>query len=274
MRRGSSCAWLLAALVCALAAFHAAWAVHAAIGTPIADAEQATLQGGTARVLGDGTSVLVFFRPNQERSATALRELSHCRAGLSARSVRWVGVVSDSVPAQSAAALIRESGFDAPVLVDRGDELYGRLGIALHPVVVIVGRDRKLAAFEPFRSVDFCAVVTARVRHALGEIGDAELQAALEPPKSKEGGEEQVAARYRALAQMQLKSGNPEKALASIERSLEKAPKAAAAHALRGEILAVLGRCSEALPAYREALALDASNLAARAGIERCASAR
>jgi len=157
---------------------------------------------------------------------------------------------------------------------DRGDELYGRLGVALHPVVVIVGRDKKLAAFEPFRSVDFCAVVTARVRHALGEIGDAELQAALDPPKSKEGGDEQVAARYRALAQMQLKSGSPEKALESVKRSLEKGSKVAATHALLGEILLAQGRCAEALPAFREALVLDATNAAAKAGIERCAPAR
>jgi tetratricopeptide (TPR) repeat protein len=204
----------------------------------------------------------------------ALRELSQCRAGLAARPVRWVGVVSDSVPAQSAQALVRDAGFDAPVLVDRGDELYGRLGVALHPVVVIVGRDRRLAAFEPFRSVDFCAVVTARVRHALGETGDAELQAALEPPQSKEGGDEQVAARFRALAQMQLKSGSPDKALDSIRRSLEKAPKVAAAHAVLGEVLAAQGRCADALPAFREALALDTANAAAKAGIERCAAAR
>jgi peroxiredoxin len=146
MGQGSSCARLLAALACALTALHAAWAAHAAIGTPVADAELPTLQGGTARVLGEQVSVLVFFRANQDRSASALRELAQCQRGLAARPVRWVGVVSDSVPAQSAQALVREAGFDAPVLVDRGDELYGRLGIALHPVVVIVGRDRTRAA--------------------------------------------------------------------------------------------------------------------------------
>jgi tetratricopeptide (TPR) repeat protein len=274
MRPGSSGARLLAALACAFTALHAAWGAHAAIGTPVADAELTTLQGGAARVLGDETSVLVFFRPNQERSAVALRELSQCRAGLAARPVRWVGVVSDSVPALGAQTLVRDAGFDAPVLVDRGDALYGRLGIALHPVVVIVGRDRKLAAFEPFRSVNFCAVVTARVRHALGELGDAELQAVLEPPQSKEGGDQQVAARYRALAQMQLKSGHLDKALDSSRRSLEKAPNAAASHAVLGEVLAAQGRCADALPAFREALALDAANAVATAGIERCAAAR
>lgn len=252
-------------------ALHAAWAAHAAVGTPVPDVEFATVQGPIARVLGDGVSVLVFFRVNQERSGAALRELAQCRKGMEGKPVRWVGLVSDSVPAASAAALARDAGFDVPLLVDRGDELYGRLGLALHPVVVIVGRDRTLAAFEPFRSVDFCTVVAARVRHALGEIGDAELQAALEPPKSQEGGDAQVAARYRALAQMQLKSGNLDKALDSTQRSLEKAPKVAASTLLLGEILVAQGRCAEATAAFRDALALDPGNTSAKAGLERCA---
>jgi len=273
MRRASSWVRLFAAML-ACAALHAAWAAHAAIGTPVPDVELATLQGGTARLLGDGVSVLVFFRTKQERSATALRDLAQCRAQMAGKPVRWVGVVSDTVPEQDAAALASEAGFGVAVLVDRGDELYGRLGISMHPVVVIVGRDRRLAAFEPFRTVDFCAVVTARVRHALGEIGDTELLAALDPPKSSEGGDEQVAARYRALAQMQAKSGNLDKALDSIRRSLEKAPKVAASHAVLGEILAAQGRCTDALPAFREALALDAANVLARAGIERCGASR
>jgi tetratricopeptide (TPR) repeat protein len=273
MPRASSWARLLAAAL-ACAALHAAWAAHAAIGTPVPDAELATLQGGTARVLGNGVSVLVFFRAKQDRSVAALRELAQCSQQMAGKPVRWVGVVSDTVPAQDAAALASGAGFNAPVLVDRGDELYGRLGIALHPVVVVVDRDRRLAAFEPFRAFDFCAVVTARVRHALGEIGDAELRAALEPPKSMEGGDEQVAARYRALAQMQAKSGNLDKAMDSIRRSLDKAPKAAVSHSVLGEILAAQGRCAEALPAFREALTLDGANTAARAGVERCGASR
>lgn len=274
MRRRSSAVRLLAAVACAFVVLHAAWAAHAAVGTPVADVELPTLQGGAARALGDGVSVLVFFRAGQDRSTTALRELAKCRAVFAGKPVRWVGLVSDSVPASGAAAVASEAGFDVPVLVDRGDELYGRLGVALHPVVVVVGRDRKLAAFEPFRSVDFCTVVTARVRHALGEIGDAELQAALEPPKSKEGGDEQVAARYRALAQLQFKSGDLGKALDSIKRSLEKSPKSAASRALLGDILAAQGNCPDALAAYREALATDTSNAVASAGIERCGAAR
>lgn len=270
MPRRSSFARLVLAGACAFGTLHATWAVHAALGTPVADVQLKSIDGAPARVLGDGVSVLVFFRAGQDRSGVALRELARCKGALAGKAVRWVGLVSDAAPIQGAAELVRAAGFDAPVLVDPGDALYGQIGLALHPVVVVVGRDRRLAAFEPFRAVDFCAVVTARVRHALGEIGDAELRALLEPPRSAEGGDEQVAARYRALARAQLQSGSLDKAQDSIRRSLEKAPEAAASHLLLGEILAAQGRCAEALEGFRKALALEPSNAAARRGIEGC----
>lgn len=274
MRQSGRRAGALLAIAVVLAASGHAWAAHAAIGTPVADTELALLEGGRAALLGDATTVLVFFRVEQERSARGLRELAACRRGLSGRPARWVGIVSDAAPAQAVRALVQGSGFDAPVLVDHGDAIYGRLGVAQHPVVVIVGADRRLAAFEPFRSVGFCAVVTARLRHALGEIGEADLRAVLEPPESNEGGDHQVAARYRALARMQLNAGHLDKGLASVQRSLDKDPGSAEAHALMGEILARQGRCAEAARAFDSALTIDPSNAAVAAARARCANAR
>lgn len=234
-----------------------------------------TLEGGKARPLGDAdASVLVFFRPNQERSQAGLRELAQCQRGFAGKSVRWVGIVSDSAPADSVVALVREARFVAPVLVDSGDALYGSLGISLHPVVVIVGRDRKLAAFEPFRSVDYCAVVGARIRHALREISDDELRVALDPPKASEGGNGQAARRYRAMAEAQFKAGSTDKALESVRKSIDRDQKLAPAHALLGEILSAQGDCAGAADAFAKALALDATLAAAKAGGERCKAGR
>lgn len=265
----------LIALVAGLGIFHPASAAHAAIGTPVANAQMPTLDGGKAFALRDAeANVLVFFRPNQERSMGALRELAQCQAAFSGKSVSWVAVVSSSAPAESVAAILRDTGFAAPVLVDRGDTLYGSLGLSLHPVVVIVGRDHKLAAFEPFRSVDFCSVVSARIRWVLREITEDELRNALAPPKSTQGGNEQVARRYHALAQALFKAANYDKALENARRSLDKDPQAAPVHALLGQILSAQGNCANAVPAFEQALAIDAASASAREGLERCKSAR
>ena len=263
------------ALLGSLAGFHPARAAHAAIGTPIADAQMSTLEGGKAQVLGNvEADVLVFFRPNQERSLGALRELAQCQRELAGKSVRWVAIVSDSAPPDAVAAMMRDSGFAAPALVDGGDALYGSLGLALHPVVVIAGRDHKIAAFEPFRSVDFCAVVGARIRHLLHEISDDELHRVLDPPRAVEGGNGQVARRYRAFAEALFKDQRYDKALENVRKSLDKDPLLAPAHALMGEILLAQGNCADAITAFDKALALDAANAAAKQGMERCKPAR
>lgn len=268
---------LVAALVAGASSLHSAQAAHAAVGTPIVDRELARADGqGKARVFADEkANVLVFFRPGQKHSVTALRELARCQKDLAGKSVRWVGIVADSAPSDAVATLVRDSGFAGTVLVDAGDALYGSLGLALHPVVVIAGQDRKLSAFEPFHTVDFCPAVSANVRHALREINDEELRKALAPPEPTAPlGAGQGGKRYRALAEALLKSGNTEKALESALKSVELEPGSAASHAVLGTVYAARQDCAKAIPAFNQALALDATNASAKDGLERCKAAR
>ena len=261
------------ALAASLASLHAAWAAHAAIGTMVGNPKMPTLDGGSAPALGDGVvNVLVFFRPAQENSTAALRELAQCQTPFAGKPVRWAGVVSGSVPAAESAALARDNGFAGPVLVDEGDAFYGSLGLSLHPVVVIVDRKQALAAFEPYRAVNFCAVVGAQLRHVLGEISDAELHAVLEPPAAQQRGNGQAAHNQRSLAEALYKAGNYEKAAVYARKSVAADPQYADAQALLGEILRAQGNCTEALAAYDAALALDGANAAAREGRAHCAA--
>ena len=272
---GASRLTVMIALLACQCCFHPASAAHAAIGTPVPNAEMPSAAGGKAQALqAVEANVLVFFRPNQERSLGALKELAQCQKAFADKSVRWAAVVSASVVAETAATMVRDSGFAAPVLIDTGDALYGSLGLALHPVVVIVDKENKLAAFEPFRAVNYCSVISAHLRYVLREISAEEMRKALDPPKAVEGGNGQVAKRYRALAEALFKSGNLEKALESARKSVERDPALAAGHALIGEILRAQGHCADALQAYAQALALDAANASAGEGRERCKPTR
>lgn len=261
---------ILVALFGWVCSFHPASAARAQVGTPVADVELATLEGGKYRVLGDAAaSVLVFFRPGQERSLEALKGLADCQRAFAGKPVRWVAIVSSGASRDSVAAVVRETRLAMPVLVDEGDALYGSLGVALHPVIVIVGADRRLAAFEPFRAINYCAVVTARIRHVLREISDEELQRALAPPVAVNGGDAQTAGRNLRLAEALFKAKNYVKALESVRRSLEKDPALAPAHALMGDILAAQGNWAEARAAYRKAREIDPSNRTAIEGVKR-----
>lgn len=248
---------------------------HVAIGTPIPDREMATPSGGTERALSPTLpSVLLFVRPGQERSRAMLSELAGCRKALGERPLRWAVVVSGSGEPDRAGALVRDSGFEATILVDRGDELYGSLGMAMHPVLVLIGRERELAAFEPYRSVSFCDAVTARIRHYLGEIGADELRAALNPQTPTASPEAVAARRYHALAEALLRAGNPDKALEMAGKALERDARAARTHVLVGEIRASKGDCAEASKSFELALSIDSATAGAREGLARCAAQR
>jgi tetratricopeptide (TPR) repeat protein len=242
------------------------------IGDPVDDAEMRTIDGRKDHFLQKGltVNVFVFFRPQQEHSLDTLKDLARCEQEFEKKPVRWVGVVSDSFTADEVKAVVKESGVRMAVLVDEGDALYGKLGIRLHPVIGIVDRKSRLTAFEPFRAINYCERVRVRVRQLLGEATEADVAAVDAPassplPHSPAG----VARRHANFARRLLDIGQPDQALAELEKSLAIQPSAAA-FALRGKILAGKGKCPDALRDLDDALKLEPGNTVALEGKKSC----
>jgi peroxiredoxin len=243
------------------------------VGEPVQDFQLDTLEGGKDRLLSKGAkaNVFVFFRPEQERSIDTLKDLAGCEKEFAGKPVRFVGVVSDSWPADEVKALVRDTGVKMTVLVDKGDAVYGALGIRLHPVIGIADAKGKLAAFEPFRAINYCERVKVRIRWLLGEATAADVAKVDEPERSPlPHSDEGVAKRHLNFARMLLKIGQPDKALDEVQKGLAVQPSAAL-YALRGEILAATGKCPDAVAAFDAALKIEAANAVATEGKKRCA---
>lgn len=212
---------------------------HVAVGTPVANAELPTLAGGQGTLLVPGrVGVLVFFRPGQERSADTLRRLAGCEPSLAGKPVHTVGVVSAAAPRDEVRELVATSGLKAPVLLDEGDRVYGRMELRQHPVVVLVDAAGQVHAVEPYQRLRYCEIVRARVRFLLGEVDQAAVDRVVSPeraafPNAVGGGS---AARY-------VKLGDKERSK---------------------------GDCARAIAAYDDALRLDPTNAGALDGRKRC----
>jgi tetratricopeptide (TPR) repeat protein len=241
------------------------------LGATLENPSLPTLEGGRAELLSRKVtaSLFVFFRPQQEHSLDALRELESIRRELAGRPVRFVAVVSDSWPADEVRAVVKAAGLEWPVLIDEGDALYGRLGVRLHPVVGVADRALKLVAYEHFRQINFREIVLARLRIALGELKEADMARVLEPEKATSGGPDAEARRYLNLARALWRRKNAPKALEAARRSLEAAPSAGA-WSLQGEILAAGADCQGALAAFEAALKIDPADAVARQGRQGC----
>ncbi|MBM3888859.1 MAG: hypothetical protein FJ388_06995, partial [Verrucomicrobia bacterium] len=194
------------------------------MGSTIENCNLPALAGGTQPLLSTNATanVFVFFRPGKENSRLILRELTDCEKQLAGKPVHWVAIVSGSVPREAVEADVKASGIAMPVLIDRGDALYGKLGVALHPVAGITDKNGRLTAYQPFQKLNFAVVLLARVRHLLGEITDAELEKALHPEAATMGGDAQVARRHLHLSEALFKAQKLDKALEIVRRSIEK----------------------------------------------------
>jgi len=246
---------------------------HADVGTLVEDVELAT-PGGARLHLLDGAAkvtVLVFVRTAQERSADALKAMAQCEKELGGRPVRFVALVSGDTPPAEVQALAAASGMRMPILLDAKDALYEKLGVRLHPVVFLLDAAHKVASFEQYRQIDYCAVIQARIKFLLGEIDQAKLDRIVEPPRNTMPGDDPRAVSNRDLNLGRLLFGKKqyELALKSARKALERAPSAGA-FALIGDVQAVQGRCDQALKSYQQALKLDPAEAHALAGQKTC----
>jgi len=246
---------------------------HPEPGAAVASADLAVV-GGEGRlplVVPGKVTVLAFVRPGQAHSAETLAHLATLSRELSPDRVAFAAVVSDRSPAAEVEALLGGAGARMPALADPGDELYGSLGVRLHPTVAVVDARGRLAAWEPFRKVNELEVLRARVREALGELSRTQAELSLAPARAAMPGDDRgaVARRDLNLGRMLLDRRSYGPALQAARRALAL-EEGAMAHALAGRALAGLGRCAEALAELDRALELEPGDARAREAREGC----
>lgn len=217
----------LAVLGAALLGAPAAASGHVEAGAVVENADLEALGGGRQALLASGRiHVLVFLRPGQARSEDTIRRLAGCESSLQDKPVRTVLLVSAGAPREEVRALVAGSGVRAPVLLDEGDRVYGRMELRQHPVVVVVDAVGKVHAVEPYQRLRYCEIVLARVRFLLGELDQAAVDRILKPeratfPNEVGGG---AAARYVNLGDREMAKGNCALAIQAYDDALRRDP--------------------------------------------------
>jgi tetratricopeptide (TPR) repeat protein len=242
-------------------------------GMQLEDVELRTLAGGKGRLLSKKVkaNVFVFFRTNQERSLDALRQMAACEKELAGKSIHWTAVVSGSEPAADVKAAVAQAGIQMPVLVDEGDLLYDSLGIRLHPMVGIADGKLRLVALEPYRQIEYCDVIKARIKVLIGEMDQASLEKVLAPERSALPGSDPLkkAMRDVNMARRLNEIGQYPDAVKFAQKALMVAP-VAQAYTVMGVAYAKQGKCADAIKAFDAALKLDPKEADAEAGKASC----
>jgi len=254
----------LALPVVVLTVLSPAWAdAVAEPGTVVENVELRTLTGGKEKLLSNKVkaNIFVFFRPAQERSLDALKQMAVCEREFAGKPVRWVALVSSSATPEEVQPMVAESGIKMPVLIDEGDILYDKLQVRLHPMVGITDAKGKIFAIEPYRQIEYCDVIRTRIQIALGEKTEADLAKIENPEKGALPGDDPMkkAMRDVNMARRLFELGLYQKAIDRAKKALEVAP-VSKGYSLQAEALAKLGNCAEANALAEEALKLDAAD--------------
>lgn len=228
------------------------------------------IDGRTVNLWKKGTSVavLLFFKVGQRYTEHAFKELKRCRKDIGKRPVSFVGVVSDNDNKAAIKKLLAGLKMKIPVIVDAKRSLAAELTIRAYPTFAMINPKKKSLILQPVMRIGLCESLLAKLRQSLGEISDGQR-------KRQEDGagitrkSQSAAKRYEKLASMMRAQKQYKPALAAIDKSLEKNPRAARAHAIRGEILVDLRKCGDAARAFKRALELNASDSVALAGKKR-----
>jgi hypothetical protein len=227
------------ALSLAAAPRDAAAVSRAAVGDVVRIDALRTLEGRSAQ-LSSGeadVSVLVFFKPGQAYSLETLQGLATCTEDLASKPVQYAGVVSSAWPAAEVREAVAEAGVRMPVLVDRGDDLYGKLGIQVYPAVVVLDREQRLVAHEPFLRVNYCDRIRGKILYALHEIDTAEMRLTEDPswgkpPAGEAAADALVSARTFVVGHDRFEEPAP------VEPAVEQQGEVAPEHVPLGDVLA------------------------------------
>lgn len=261
------------ALLTLFAAFPPPVHARAEAGTQVENVELRTIAGGKETLLSAKAkaNVFVFFRPNQDRSLDALKQMAACERELAAKPIHWTAVVSGSESLAEVQAVVAEAGIKMPVLIDEGDVLYDRLGVRLHPMVGIVDAKFRLAALEPYRQIEYCEVIKTRIKMLLGEADQATLDGVLNPDRSPLPGADPMkkAMRDVNMARRLFEIGQYKDSVKFAEKALLVAP-VSQAFTVMGKSYAKLGKCPEAVRAFEQALKMDPGDADAASGKAGC----
>lgn len=227
-----------------------------AVGARLKNRDLRTLDGKTVPFLTSArANVFVFIRAGHGHCVDTLAQIARLEEELRGKPVRFLGIVSDTDAPDEVRAMIRETGIRMPVAVDEKDALYGELGVSLHPTIGIADDRQKLVGYQAFRKINLLDILRGRIRVALGEISEADLQALIEP-QATEVAVNRARARIN-LAKGLLAAGDLEGAVSSARAAVALEPTRSDTHAMLAETLAQAGKCEESTREAAQARFLD-----------------
>jgi tetratricopeptide (TPR) repeat protein len=211
-------------------------------------------------------TAIVFWRPNQQLSTDALRDLRAVVDEVGPDKLHVVAVdTAQSSPEQVRDALAGED-LPFPILLDPQRELYGRVGVIVSPTTLMFDAKGELRFRAASHPRQFQQVIRARLRYLLGEINEEEMNREIEPTVLSIDHDLAAAWRMYNLGRKLQSEGKPVEAIAVYEKAVTQYPALSEARCALGFMKLSAGDVQAAAQHFQTAMTYDPTFPTARLG--------
>jgi peroxiredoxin len=243
--------------------------IHIPRGVTAPDFSLSTVDGKALSLsdFKDKLIVLIYWRPDQNRSLLAIKEGQDIFVKYRDKQVQVLGLIADDVNMDVVHKILNDNKIKYPVFIDSNRQVYGAYGIRVYPMTLIIDKTGKLVYDLPGHSLTYKNTLEGHVRHILGEIDDKELQAMVSPHNVHIDESLLIAHRRYNLAMKFVELGFFDLAMGIDEKSIEAEKDYAPSHLLLGYLYLNANDSEKAFEEFNIALELDSSLHDAKTGL-------
>lgn len=187
----------------------------------IGQLDQGSISTSTWR---NGVTVVVCLASQQRPSELAAIDSRDLAQTWQSKGVTLFHLSTEAAARDYFRTFRTERKIDVPFLMDDSRAFADAIGIIVLPTTLVLRKDGTLAHVISLHGDDYRERLDAYVRHAQGELTDAQLEEHLKVKPVAEASSSNRAAAHRSLARSLLDKGDLEAARAELTKALEQNP--------------------------------------------------
>ncbi len=211
-------------------------------------------------------AVVMFWRPRQELSLEALRDLQAIGQEVGGAKLAIVAVDASGSTAQAVQSALAGESVSFPLLLDPKRVLYGKIGLIVAPTTLVLDAKGTLRFVLASHPRSYHQVIRARLRYLLGDITEQQMNQEIEPATLKIDHDLAAAWRMYNLGRRLESEGKSREALSVFEETVTRYPSLAEARCALGFMKFSEGDMEAAAKHFQAALAHAPTSTLARLG--------
>jgi len=244
-------------------------AVSVSTGEPAPDFTLPSIDGSTVSLSDYKGSVvvLIYLRPDQNRSVMALRELKIIHSKFNEKRLQFIGITDKKEKRDELLTLMKDIEINFPVLLDMDRDVYGSYGIRVYPTTLIIDREGKIAYAMPGHALSYKVRLDGTLQYVLGEIDEVQLQEIISPKKKERDVTALYAERKYNLALKFTEMRLFDQAIEFAKQAIEARPDIAKSHILLGYLYLDDREAEMAVTQFEKTVLIDPASNDAGTGL-------